>query len=399
MATTYDRHVFKQLQDVLKKCDNLSQEIKDIKKEHREEIFKLNEKHKQEINDLKEEHKKEINDLNIKIDALEIENKILKEDNTRMKSILNKDSTNSSIPPSKDERPKKKKINLREKTNKKSGGQKKHKGATFTKEMVEKLKNKEGVKTEIITHGNENGKYYIPKYEIDTKTIVILKEHRFYYNKRKELKLPKEFKTDVQYGEELKTLCSIMSVEEVISLERIEEFIGILTGGLLNISQGSIVNWIKELSNKCRPAIKEIKKALKNSEKIHTDLTETKEAGTKRQVRVYGTQKHTVYIASKDKKIIRVKRQWILNGYTGYIIHDHDTGLYNYGLRNKHVECNVHLRRYLKSNSELTGHEWSKKMDELLLEIKAEKEKMIFQDIHEFSKEQLEEYSKNMMKY
>ena len=49
MATTYDRHVFKQLQDVLKKCDNLSQEIKDIKKEHREEIFKLNEKHKQEI--------------------------------------------------------------------------------------------------------------------------------------------------------------------------------------------------------------------------------------------------------------------------------------------------------------------------------------------------------------
>ena len=144
MATTYDRHVFKQLQDVLKKCDNLSQEIKDIKKEHREEIFKLNEKHKQEINDLKEEHKKEINDLNIKIDALEIENKILKEDNTRMKSILNKDSTNSSIPPSKDERPKKKKINLREKTNKKSGGQKKHKGATFTKEMDEKLKNKEG---------------------------------------------------------------------------------------------------------------------------------------------------------------------------------------------------------------------------------------------------------------
>ena len=82
MATTYDRHVFKQLQDVLKKCDNLSQEIKDIKKEHREEIFKLNEKHKQEINDLKEEHKKEINDLNIKIDALEIENKILKEDIT-----------------------------------------------------------------------------------------------------------------------------------------------------------------------------------------------------------------------------------------------------------------------------------------------------------------------------
>ncbi len=34
MATVYDKHIFKQLEDVLKKCDNLSQEIKDIKKQH-----------------------------------------------------------------------------------------------------------------------------------------------------------------------------------------------------------------------------------------------------------------------------------------------------------------------------------------------------------------------------
>ena len=38
-----------------------------------------------------------------------------------MKAMLNKDSSNSSIPPSKDEKPKKKKINLREKSNKKTG--------------------------------------------------------------------------------------------------------------------------------------------------------------------------------------------------------------------------------------------------------------------------------------
>ena len=208
------------------------------------------------------------------------------------------------------------------------------------------------------------------------------------------MKIPKEFQSDVHYGKEIKTLCSIMSVEEVISLERIEEFVNILTGGMLNISQGSIVNWIEELSRKCKPTIKEIKKVLKNSEKIHTDLTETKEAGNKRQVRVYGTNRHTVYIPSKDKKILRVKRQWILDGYTGYIIHDHDTGLYNYGLSDKHVECNVHLRRYLKNNLELTGHEWSKEMDKLLLEIKAEKDKLISENIQEFSKEQLEEYSK-----
>ena len=40
MASNYDKHIFRQLEDVLKKCDNLSQEIKDIKKEHKEEIKK-----------------------------------------------------------------------------------------------------------------------------------------------------------------------------------------------------------------------------------------------------------------------------------------------------------------------------------------------------------------------
>ena len=31
MASNYDRQVFRQLEEVLKKCDNLSQEIKDKK--------------------------------------------------------------------------------------------------------------------------------------------------------------------------------------------------------------------------------------------------------------------------------------------------------------------------------------------------------------------------------
>lgn len=68
MATTYDRHIFKQLEEVMKKCDNLSQEIKDIKKQHRQEIYELNQK-----------HEKEVKKLNEKIDSLESENTELKE--------------------------------------------------------------------------------------------------------------------------------------------------------------------------------------------------------------------------------------------------------------------------------------------------------------------------------
>ena len=394
MTSNYDKQVFRQLEDVLKKCDNLSQEIKDIRKEHKKEIKEIKLAHEQEIYELKAEHKKEVKQLNEKIENLENENKILKNDNDRMKAIPNKETTKSSIPPSKHEKPKKRKVNLREKTNKKSGGQKGHKGATFTKADVEELVKNENVTKETIEHGNVNAKHCITKYEIDTRTLVVVKEHKFYYDKKSELRLPKEFKSEVHYGENFKTLCNIMIVEEVISLERIKQFVEILTGGLLKISEGSLINWMSEKSRQCKLILKELKIKLKSCNILHTDLTETKVKGKKSFVRNYSTEKLTVYIPSKDKKIHRIKRQWILEGYTGYIVNDHDTALYNFGFRDKHVECNVHLRRYLKSNSELTKHEWSNKMDTLLLDIKAQKEKYIKEGIRTFTISELNEYNK-----
>lgn len=35
------------------------------------------------------------------------------------------------------------------------------------------------------------------------------------------------------------------------------------------------------------------------------------------------------------------------------LVHDHETALYHFGTA--HVECNVHILRYLTKNSEYTG--------------------------------------------
>lgn len=48
----YEKDIFRQLEEVMNKCDNLSQEIKDIKREHRSEIYKIKEEHKKEVNTL-----------------------------------------------------------------------------------------------------------------------------------------------------------------------------------------------------------------------------------------------------------------------------------------------------------------------------------------------------------
>lgn len=221
-----------------------------------------------------------------------------------------------------------------------------------------------------------------------------MKEHKFFFDKIRDIRIPKEFVSDVHYGENFKTLCNIMITEEVISLERIQQFVEILTEGLLKISQGSLINWMNEKSKQCKKIVKELKIRIKNSEILYTDLTETKVNGKKAFVRNYSTDNTTVYIPSKDKKMHRLKRQWILEDYSGYIVQDHDTVLYNFGLRDNHVECNVHLRRYLKNNTELTKHTWSKQMDKFLLDIKLKKEEHIQNGIMKFSEKELNEFSK-----
>ena len=144
MATTYDRHIFKQLEEVMKKCDNLSQEIKDIKKQHKQEIFELNKKHEEEVKN-----------LNAKIDSLEKENVQLKEKIDILEGKSNqKNSTNSSTPPSKDEY---KKQNHREKSTRKQGGQKGRVGKTLTIEEVEKLKEDKNVEFVEEHYGNLHG--------------------------------------------------------------------------------------------------------------------------------------------------------------------------------------------------------------------------------------------------
>ncbi|GAA0806881.1 hypothetical protein GCM10008910_45980 [Faecalicatena orotica] len=68
---------------------------------------------------------------------------MLREDNARLKSIINHDSSNTSNPPSSDKKGGKpvNTYNGREKTGRKAGGQKEHKGTTLTKaEVEEKIK-------------------------------------------------------------------------------------------------------------------------------------------------------------------------------------------------------------------------------------------------------------------
>ena len=121
-SADYNNQLFKQVQELIDRCDSLSADMKRERKEHKKEINDLKAQHIKEIHELRAEHKKEISELNQRVEKLEVENTKLKNDNDRLKKIINNNSNNSSKPPSSDI--KKNIPNNREKTNKKAGGQK-----------------------------------------------------------------------------------------------------------------------------------------------------------------------------------------------------------------------------------------------------------------------------------
>lgn len=58
------------------------------------------------------------------------------------------------------------------------------------------------------------GNEYVSKYIIDIELNAVVKEYRFYRDENGKYNIPKEFQADVQYGNELKTLCTVLNTEK-----------------------------------------------------------------------------------------------------------------------------------------------------------------------------------------
>lgn len=382
MTSNYDKHIFRQLEDVLKKCDDLSQEIKDIKKQHEVEINELNKK-----------HEKEILELNKKIDSLEKENAELKEKVDILEGkAIQKNSSNSSIPPSKDEY---KIQNHREKSNKKQGGQKGRKGKTLTAKEVEKLIQKNKVEVVEEHYGNSKTAKTTIKYIMEVKTKIVIRKiyiHGSIENKE----IPEECKNNstVIYGNDLKALVGIMYAQEVIAFDRMTEFLSILTDNILKVSHGSLVNWVHSISNKCKKTKKKLNRALRKSKHLYTDATTTSLNGKYAYERNYSNEIITVLEASRSKRIEEIQRQNILPNFKGYIMHDHETGLYNFGIKSHHLECWIHLGRELKYFDEYIKNGWSKELWNFAWELNKKRKELLQKNITNFTFKELIEYER-----
>lgn len=368
--SNYENGMFNQLQEIMGRLDS-------VEKEHKQEIGHL----KDEISDLKKENK-----------LLHTENQLLREDNARLRSIINNDSSNSSLPPSTDQKGGKpaNTFNGRNKTERKAGGQKGHKGTTLTKKEIEKKIREGKCRHEIQTIGNPICGKYISKYVVDLKTEAVITEVRIYADEHGKFSIPPEYRSDVTYGENVKALAVSLYSEGVMANDRIAAFLNAASGDALELSDGSIYGFCKKFAQNSAESIQKLESSLLNQPVVATDATTVTVNGKQNYIRNFSTEGTVVYHAMNSKSIDALKKIGFLSQYSGLLLHDHETAMYHFGT--EHAECNVHIIRYLRKNTEETGNKWSGEMISLLCEMNEARKRLIEQEKNCFSEEELTEY-------
>lgn len=195
---------------------------------------------------------------------------------------------------------------------------------------------------------------------------------------------------DVTYGEQMKALAVILYVEDVMLIQRITSLLNGLGGGDLKLSEGSVYGFCRRFVEKEERDLKRLEERLLNQEVVSTDATVVTLNGKQSFIRNLSVKDSVLYEGMRGGNIEDLRGVDFLVQYTGTLMHDHETALYRFGTG--HGECNVHLLRYLKKNTEETGNGWSGKMSSLLVRMNRERKEAIGRGEKGFRREEVEKY-------
>ena len=282
------------------------------------------------------------------------------------------DSTNSSKPPSTDNKFTKKKNPKTSKSNKKRGAQKGHKG-NFLKisknpDTINILLPHNCTKCNNSLDDVEVSKvqsrqvYDLPKIKIDVAEYQAHSKICPCCNSVNRPEFPVHIKATAQYGENIKSFVSYCNTYQMIPYERIVEMIADIT--LHKISTGTINNFLKEYHQKLEKFETVTKELLKEQEVLHNDETGANIQGRTHWIHVASSQIATLYMVHKKRGKEAIDHMNILPDFKGVSVHDHFSSYNSYDC--KHSYCNAHILRELNGITEKEGVRWSHDLYSLL---------------------------------
>ena len=332
--------------------------------------------------------------------AIENLEKKLKE----LENRLNKNSSNSSKPPSSDgfNKPQKNN-NSRKKSGKKSGGQKGHKGTTLQMsddpdKIIEHLP-EQCVKCPSLNicksrfHFERRQIHDIPIPEIE------VTEHRKYFvdcpNTKKKFSgfFPSNVNSPVSYGPKVRSLIVLIKDYQFIPFERLSEFMSDVFG--ISLSQGSIANFEKQCADNLYDFYKDLSQIAQNADVLHADETGLRIMKILMWLHVYSNNKFSYYEYHKKRGKEAIEAIGILLQYSGVLCHDFWSSYFKLDSC-KHSMCNAHLLREMKAMIELYDQKWAIDLSSLLIEMKKSVEKS---PNFSLSKENYEKYKKQWLSH
>ena len=309
---------------------------------------------------------------------LEKQAEILKE----LQARLGKNSRNSGKPPSSDGYGKpptqpKRTESLRQKGQKKNGGQPGHEGETLKasenpdKTQTHAVENcgacGASLKDIEVTGYEERQVFDIPAIHIEiTAHRVEIKtcpncgtENRGEY--------PAEVKAPVQYGNGIKTWASYFTNQHYVALERTAQIFEDLVHH--RVSEAVILKASEELFERIEPADVAVKAQLLEAAVNHKDESGLRVEGKLHWLHVTSTSKLTHYQVHAKRGQDAIDEDGILPNFGGTVVHDHWKPYFTYeGC--SHALCNEHHRREAQYLEKHYGQAWAAEMSTLLLEIK-----------------------------
>lgn len=286
-----------------------------------------------------------------------------------------KDSHNSSLPPSSDRFTRKTK-SLRQKSEKKSGGQEGHPGislhwSSLPDEIILKpVEQCEACQHDLhdvaVCHVERRQVHDVPpprpivqEYRAEQKQCPVC--HHI-----TAAGFPQAVSAPMQYGPTIGAVAVYLVQQQLLPLARAAEVMADLLG--VPMSEGTICPLIQRCATNLLGVEEQIKDALVKAEVIHQDETGLSVLGKRYWMHVTSTKTLTHYHVDQSRGQKALEAIGMLPKFQGISIHDRWGSYFLYGC--EHALCLVHLLRDLVFLAEEQHAVWAVELKELLLDMK-----------------------------
>jgi len=315
---------------------------------------------------------KTVKELTDRIEKLESENNILREENDlfkaeiiELKAKINTNSHNSSKPPSSDGY--KKKPAFPRKKKGKQGGQKGHQGRTLrqVKDADKIIKHKPGpcdcgheFSDAELSVAETRQVFDLPQPRLEVIAHELLKGKCPVCGKWHKGVAPEEVNAPVQYGHGVKTLTTLLNVDYRIPFKKIQILFSDLFGYAIN--ESTVYSATKQCYKQLQDPMDIIKSKIVQAKTAHADETGIRVKEMLRWLHVATTEFYTyLFVHEKRGRVALESEQSILDKLTGWLVHDCWSSYFNFNELH-HALCGAHILRELEGLIENEQSKWAR---------------------------------------